>query len=99
MSTLVSRPGLPNPLNAAPEADQPAPNSKQQPDSGPREGHGVLTELSTTTKGRKPEPPASGSSSTGNRPGPLVLAVHASTEIDFAPDICHATEDWGWPHQ
>ena len=87
MLTLASKPGLPNPLKAAPEANKSTTSSRQQQNSGLHNGCGVLIELPTTTKGQKPEPSTLGPHPADGQPGPVMLAVHVSTESDFATDV------------
>ena len=88
MSTLASKPGLPNPLKAASKANKPTTSSRQQQNSSRScDVRGVLVELPTTTKGLKPEPSTLSPTPANGHPGPLMLAIHVSAESDFATNI------------
>ena len=87
MLTLASKPGLPNLLKAAPEADKPMTSSRQQKPTGPRNVCSVLTKLPTNTKGWRPEPSMSDHTPADGQPGSVMLAIHITTESDFATDI------------
>ena len=92
MLTLALKLGLPNPLKAAPEVNKPTTSSRQQQDSsGSHDGHSVLIKLPPTTKGQKPGPSTSGPTTADGQPGPLMVAIHISTESDFAADIHQIT--------
>ena len=86
MSTLALKPGPPNLLKAATEVDKPMTCSRQQKPPGLCDVHSILKELPTNTRGQKPEPPTMDHTPAGGQPGSAMIAIHITTESDFATD-------------
>ena len=87
MLTLASKQDPSNPLKAATEVNRPTTSSRQQKPPGPHDVCSILTELPTNTRGQKLEPSMINHTPADGQPGSMMLAIHITTESDFATDI------------